>query len=313
MQAQSEKEKKKRELPHFVYVLLLLSVAVVWGYGFVATDNALESGIGPFGLQAARFLLAAVLIIIFRSLLPQTKVKKEPFTRKELFWGVICGAANFFGFFFQTLALRYTDTARSGMLTATYVILVPLASCLIYKKFSLSSILNALVFFIGIIFLLDLKGFGAGESLTILSSVFFAAQILLIDFFCSKLNLINFNILQMLAMGALGLIGAVIFEWNTFSSIEWSKVIFPVLFLGAFNSAYAYVVQTFAQRKVSSALTAILLSLESIFSVLFSLAFGKTQFSVFLAIGCLIMAAASVSASVCDVKPQLIKEEDKRL
>lgn len=312
-------KKRMNEFPKFVYILLLLSVAVVWGYGFVAVDNSLESGIGSFGLLAFRFWTAAGVIFLFRAFLPKGEIKSK-ITKKEIWLGAVCGVVNFLGFFFQTVGLRYTDPARSGMLTATYVIVVPLVCSVIYKKFSWISLLNAVVFFVGMVFLVDLKrvgGFGLGDSLTVLSSMFFAAQIIMVEFFCLRLNPVNFNGVQMLFMGIFGTIGALVFEWNTFINIRWEKLIFPVLFLSVFNSAYAYIVQTVAQRKVSSALTAILLSLESITSVLFSLALGKTQWSLPLAIGCVIMAAASASASLTDVKPQLPtlktteKEEEK--
>ncbi|MFR1983419.1 MAG: hypothetical protein ACLS4Z_06550 [Christensenellaceae bacterium] len=71
-----------------------------------------------------------------------------------------------------------------------------------------------------------------------------------------------------------------------------------VLYLGALSSAYAYIVQTYAQSRISPSLAAILLSLESLAGVLFSLTAGKVGWSLSLALGCAIMVAASVSAAM---------------
>lgn len=304
-------EKEKKELPKLVYILLLLSVAISWGYGFIATDDALAGGVGPSTSLAVRFLIAALVLYCIRLFL---KGKKEKITKQELVFGVICGAVNFAGFFFQTLGLKYSDPGRTGMITATYVILVPVLSCVLYKKLSLLAILNAVVFFFGLVLLVDLKevgGFRVGDILTICAACFFAVQILLVERFCVRFNPINFNMIQMAVMGGMGVFGAALTEWNTFSQIEITKVLFPLLFMGVFNSALAYLIQTLAQRKVSSSLTAILLSMESVVSVIFSLALGRTEYSTFLLIGCSIMILASVSASLTDVKIPLNAIENK--
>ena len=131
---------------------------------------------------------------------------------------------------------------------------------------------------------------------------FFAVQIILVDKFADDINVFNFSALQMLTMGLCGLVGAVIAERNTFAAVDWSVCLPAVLYLGALSSAYAYIVQTYAQSRISPSLAAILLSLESLAGVLFSLTAGKVGWSLSLALGCAIMVAASVSAAVGDSK-----------
>lgn len=305
MQNTIQQQREDKKFSKIVYILLLLLVAVAWGYGFIATDDALAGGVGPFTSLAARFSIAAAVVFCIQACTQKRKEKRETIGRKELVFGLICGVVNFLGFFFQTLGLKYTDPGRTGMITATYVILVPIISSVLYKKFSWLAILNAIVFFCGLLLLMDfhtIGGFRSGDLLTILAACFFAVQILLVERFCAQFNLLNFNMIQMAAMGVLGILGAVITEWNTFSHIDFSKVIFPLLFLGVFNSACAYLIQTLAQRHVSSSLTAILLSMESVVSVIFSLAMGRTEYSTLLIIGSIIMVAASISASLTDVQ-----------
>ena len=264
---------------------LLLSVTFIWGYGIIVTDDALTGSMGVFTMLAGRFLLAAFLLFVLRACLFKTK-QYARFTKKEIAAGALVGTLNFLGFFFQSVGLLYTDTAKSGMLTGGYVIVVPVVYCILRKKFQWRPLLNAVVFLVGMFFLFDLKGaggnFNRGDAFTMLCAGF------------------NFNAVQMLTMGLLGLCGALAFERQSFASVEWSVCLPAVLYLGALSSAYAYLVQTFAQSRISPSLTAILLSLESLAGVLFSLMLGKVGWTIPLAAGCAIMIAASVSAALAD-------------
>ena len=310
-----QKEKTEKNKGRFFYIVLLALVPISWGYGFVVTEDALLGGMGAFFLLACRFLLAGLLLLLVRFALVKRKGQTlaRPFRKKECFWGLTLGVVNFFGFLLQTVGMKTTDPARTGMLTGAYVILVPLISCFLYKKFDYKAILNAFVFFIGMIFLADWKGgvVRTGDILCVCCSIFFAVQIICIESFGREWDAINFNVVQMLSMGGLGLIGAFIVGLD-FAKIEWGKVIYPVLFLAVLSSALCYIIQTVAQRKVSASLTAIFLSLESVMSVVFGLAFERTAFTIPLLIGTIIMLGASISATIFDVdKRDLPQKENK--
>lgn len=284
-------------------ILLLLSVTVIWGYGLIATDDALTGSMGVCTMLAGRFLLAAVVLFFVRACLFKTK-NYARFKKKEVAMGALVGTLNFFGFFFQSLGLLYTDTAKSGMLTGGYVIFVPVIYCVLRRKFQWKPLLNALIFLIGMFFLFDVKNsggnFNRGDALTLFAACFFAVQIILVDKFAYGVNIFNFNVVQMFAMGLWGLLGALVFERQTFSSVEWGVCLPAVLYLGVLSSAYAYIIQTFAQSRISPSLAAILLSLESLAGVLFSLMVGNVGWSLSLALGCAVMVAASVSAAFTD-------------
>ena len=48
----------------YLGILGLLTVTVIWGGGFVASDMALET-LSPFQIMVIRFLIAAVLMTLF--------------------------------------------------------------------------------------------------------------------------------------------------------------------------------------------------------------------------------------------------------
>lgn len=286
-----------------ICIALLLSVTCIWGYGIIATDDALAGNMGAFTMLAGRFLLAAVILFVLRLCLFKTR-QYAPFNKKEVAAGLLVGAVNFFGFFFQSIGLLYTNTAKSGMLTGGYVIIVPVLYCIFRKKFQWKPLFNALLFLAGMFFLFDLRhsggNFNRGDAFTLIAAWFFAAQIMLVDKKAKGINVFNFSAMQMLAMGLLGLLGALIFERNSFASVNWGVCLPSVLYLGALSSAYAYIIQTFAQSRISPSLAAILLSLESLASVLFSLMFGRVEWTSSLAVGSIVMIAASVAAALED-------------
>lgn len=287
----------------FLCIGLLLSVTLIWGCGIIATDEALTGSMGVFTMLAGRFLLAAVILFVLRLCLFRTKGYTK-IAKRELWAGIAVGTVNFCGFVFQSVGLLYTDTAKSGMLTGAYVVFVPVIYCVLRKKFQWRPLFNALLFLVGMFFLFDFRGttlnFNRGDAVTLLCAWCFAVQIILVDRFADDINVFNFNAVQMLTMGLLGLTGALLVERQNFAFINWSVCLPAVIYLGALSSAYAYIVQTFAQSRVSPSLTAILLSLESLAGVLFSLTAGKVGWTWTLGVGCAIMAAASVAAALGD-------------
>lgn len=306
-----KKTVKKERNGNVIFVLPLLLVPVVWGYGFLVTEDALSSGLSVSAIMAGRFLIAAAALFFFRLIFGAFRTEK--FTKNDVWAGVIVGAINFGGFFLQTAGLKYTDAAKSGMITGAYVVIVPVVSCVLQRKFKLRAVLAAVAFFVGMLFLFDVgkeKNFNKGDLITLGCSVFFAVQILLVDRLGGEVHPINFTAVQMLTMGVLGAFGAILSSPVRLDGANFSAAILPLLYLGLLSSAFSYIAQTLAQKHISPSLTAIVLSLESLVSVLFSLALGRTSFSVPLAIGCAIMFCSCVFAALTEQgKTPCITEE----
>ena len=292
-----DQQTKKRIL----WLILLITVPVFWGLGFVVVDDAVEKGIGAGTLLFCRFTLAGLLILCLRFCLKKTD-RYHAFTKKDLIWGVLAGIFNFLGFYLQTLGTKDTDTAKVSMITGLYVVLVPLFYCFLNKKFHVASFLNVGIFFLGLCFLFDVWhmniSINKGDILVFVCAIFMAIQIIVVDK-SNGTDPFNFTIIQLLVMGILGLTVSLVREYETYSTVN-KTVIWNILYLGVFSSAYAYFVQTFAQRILSSTLSAILLSLEAMFGVIFSLIFGKAVFSAYLLIGSIIVVCACVLASLSE-------------
>ncbi len=159
----------------YLAVAGLITVTIIWGGGFVASDMALKS-LRPFQIMTIRFLLATVLMggISLREL--------KGITRQEILSGILMGAALFTGFAFQIVGLQYTTPSKNAFLTALNVVMVPfIAFVLLKKRIGAKSILGAVmaVTGVGLLSLEDNLTLGPGDALTLVCAVGFAFQIFL--------------------------------------------------------------------------------------------------------------------------------------
>lgn len=111
----------------YLGILGLLTVTIIWGGGFVASDLALET-LTPFQIMFIRFMIAAVIMTALG------KDSIRTVSRQEIKCGVMLGAALFGGFALQIIGLQYTTPSKNAFLTATNVVIVPFIALVIYKR-----------------------------------------------------------------------------------------------------------------------------------------------------------------------------------
>jgi len=172
-------EKTKKQC--FYADLGLVAVAFVWGSGFIASKNALDS-MTPMMLIAMRFTIAALLSgIIFRKHLK--KISKE--TLKA---GFIIGFFLFTAFAAQMIGLQYMLAGKQAFLTGTNVIMVPFIYWAVKKhQPDRYNFIAAFIMLLGISLLtIDFStyfSFQIGDLLTILCAFLFACHIVSVGIF----------------------------------------------------------------------------------------------------------------------------------
>lgn len=268
----------------------LFLVAIIWGGGFVAVKDALNC-VKPFQMMAIRFVIATLLMVIIFW-------KKLKFIKKaDVLAGTVAGFFLFTGFALQTIGLQYTTAGKQAFLTGTYVVIVPfLYWALTHKRPDIYSIVATIIAFIGIS-LLTLEGkltLGIGDILTLLCALFFAAQIVAIDFYTEKHDPILLTIVQSISVMVFSVIGAVLFEGNI-ESFTTSGVA-SIVYLGLFSTFLAFIVQNVAQKYTSSTHTAIILSLESFFGSVFAVMLLHEHFTMKMILGCIFIFIAIITA-----------------
>lgn len=269
---------------------ILLSVAVIWGWGFIAGKIALETA-SPQWILFFRFSIAAICILAL--FFKQIKNADKACVR----WGILIGLLQFAALFVQLFALQYTTTAKQSFLAATYVLFTPFAARILYRKKILpKNYIASLLALAGIAFL-SLRGSAEiqiGDFITLGFALLFSAQIVIVGNLPGKCKTIPITFYQTLASAVFAGIAAFCtgIPNGLFSIHSWTGIVY----LGVINTAVALGLQNFAQKYTSESHAALLLSLESVFGLLFSILYYGDILTLRMAIGCaLIFAALLVS------------------
>lgn len=274
----------------YLGILGLLTVTIIWGGGFVASDMALET-LTPFQIMAIRFLIAAVIM----TALGRKQIKT--ITKEEMKCGFWLGAALFGGFALQIIGLQYTTASKNAFLTATNVVLVPFIALVIYhKKIAFQSLIGAVMALVGagILSLNSNLSLGIGDALTLLCAVCFALQIFLTGEYVGRIRPTVLNFLQMATACGLSFVGLILAgDFGFHASL---KSILAVLYLGVVSTTITYLLQTVSQKYVDETKSAIILSLEAVFGTIFSVILLQEQVTVRMILGSgLILMAVIVS------------------
>ena len=246
-------------------ILGLVTVTIIWGGGFVASDIALQS-FTPFQILFIRFLIGAFCMGV-----PARKERKT-ITKEEIFCGFLLGAALFSGFALQILGLQYTTASKNAFLTATNVVMVPFIAFLLErKKIELKSIAGAILALsgAGILSLTSDFSVGLGDSLTLFCAIGFAFQIYLTGKYVHRIRPAILNFMQMLSAAILSFIGLLFSGRITLTGVSSSGLL-AMLYLGVVSTTVCYFLQTWAQKYVDESKSAIILSLEAVFGTVFS-------------------------------------------
>ncbi|MBX4259228.1 DMT family transporter [Clostridium estertheticum] len=267
----------------------LLIVALIWGGGFIAVKDALDS-VSPFYIMAIRFSISVlIMLLVFRK-------KIKYITKNYLFNGTIVGLLLFLGFAAQTIGMKYTTAGKNAFLTGTNVVIVPFLYWIISKKRpDVFSLISAFLCFIGIGMLTIDSGIhiGLGDGLTLLCAVFYAAHIVAVGFFARKVDVILLVIIQLGACALFSIIAALIFE-PVPQSLN-SSTMFALIYLGIFSTMLAFIVQNVAQKYTTSTHTAIILCLESVFGCILSVVMLHEIFTSKMILGCLTIFLAIIT------------------
>lgn len=242
----------------------LFIVAIIWGSGFVMSSIALES-FSPIHILALRFTTAflSMLILFYNQL--------KHITKATLIKGGILGIILYLAFFFQTVGLVYTTPSKNAFLTAFNVVLVPVIGVVfLKKKMSRMTIIGSIFAIIGIavMSLNDFNSVNVGDILTLICAIFFALQIIYTSTYVAGENAFALNTVQMGTAAILAMSVAMIQNKPMdFSSLSGNL---SILYLGIFSTMLSFLLQTGSQQYTKETETAIILSTESVFGMLFS-------------------------------------------
>ena len=284
----------------------LIIAAVFWGSAFIAQKIAADY---PFATNALRFLFGALfllpVILIFNKIRIKNGKDREELKKEQknsVIGGIICGVALALATTLQQLGLTFgTTVGKSGFLTALYMVIVPVSGLFFGKKIGLNVWIAVILAIVGA-FLMSYTGdfsICTGDILTICCAFAFAINVTLVDKFVKKADGMTLSFFQLLSAGITGSVALIIVNVSKIEVLTaeaFSHIILPVLYIAIFSCCVAYTCQVLGQRDVSAAAATVIMSMESVFSVLFGAIFLKEEISLLMAIGIVLIFTAIMFA-----------------
>lgn len=288
--------------------LLLLLTATIWGVAFVSQSVGMDY-VGPFTFNAVRSLIGAAVLVPCIGLLNKLQKKEEgqEVHKKEdkktlVTGGICCGVILAVASSFQQFGLVYTTVGKAGFITAMYIIMVPILGIFLGKKVGLRLGISVASAVAGLYLLCMTESLRleTGDILVMACAVVFSFHIMVIDHFSPMVDGVKMSCIQFLTCGILCGICMFLFETPKLSMIlaAWQ----PVLYAGVMSCGVAYTLQIVGQKGMNPTVASLIMSLESVISVLAGFFLLGEVLSRKELIGCVLMFAAIILAQLPDKK-----------
>ncbi len=280
-------------------IILCVSVAIVWGLGFIFNEIAIKAQATSSFICLVRFVIAtAVYGIVFWT---KIKIKKS-----DLLYGFLCGLALFIAFLLLTIGQESVTPSFSAFFASMTTVILPFASWIFFKqKPSMFVYLSLCIYLCGITILCfatgnNVGGFSKGLIFTILSTVAFSMQYITVSVGLKKTNYQTLNFLQLAFASVLFIIYFLCFDLKNQMAVTLNipQFILPALGLALLSTFYAYSVQTYAQKILPPYQVSIILSQETVSAVIFSVILGYDILKWNMVVGGLLMVTAVILAEL---------------
>jgi drug/metabolite transporter (DMT)-like permease len=270
-------------------LLALVAVTAVWGVTFVQVKDAVA--LYPlFAFLAVRFAIASLVLA------PVAAGRLRALGRGGWGAGAALGLLLALGYALQTAGLERTTVSSAGFITGLYVVFTPLLALLLFRtRVGVAVWLGVVLAVVG---LAMLSGVGAGDPLgdllVLLGSAAYSLQIVLMERYAPRYDPVAFTQAEMLAA----------FAGFTVVAVGLGQMEVPrgwtvwgaLLVTGIFASALGFLVQTWAQRRLSASRTALAFAMEPAWAGLFGFWLAGDRLGALGWGGCAVIMAGIVVA-----------------
>ncbi|MFB3170331.1 DMT family transporter [Neobacillus sp. 179-C4.2 HS] len=268
--------------------IALTITAIIWGSGFVASAIALDH-FTPYQILAGRFIIGTLILgVIFHK-------KLKNIDKSTMIKGAVLGIFLYLAFALQTVGLQYTTPSKNAFLTAVNVVIVPFIAFVMYKrKIDMYELVGAILAMIGV-GVLSLKlsaDINIGDLLTLGCAFGFAFHIFYTAKYVKDSDPILLTLIQMITAAIIGSI-VVVLKGET-SVVMEKEGLFSLLYLGVFSTTIAYLLQTVAQKMITETKAAIILSTESFWGMVFSVAILDEVMTIKMVLGAILILGAII-------------------
>jgi len=280
-------------------ILSLLVATIIWGSAFIAQSVGMDH-IGPMTFLAVRCALGAAFLIPLSYLFEKNKKEFISKWKNPKLWktGFICGLALFTAGAMQQIGLVYTTAGKAGFITAMYIILVPvLGSFLGSRPSPMAWISVGLA--VGGLYLLSCVGVSSiniGDLLLLGCAMAYAVQITLVDRMSEGLDGIRLNFVQVFFCGIAAAVAMFAAEDPDPDNI--AACMLPLAYAGILSTGIAFSLQIIGQKYLEPTPASLIMSLESVFAVLFGWLMLNERMTKYEISGCILVFAAVILSQV---------------
>ena len=274
------------------YNIYMFIATVFFGMTYVLTKNCLNYST-EFHIISFRFSIAFIISLIF------LHKKIFPIKRKEFFYSLLLGGLLFLIFITMTIGVKYTTATNASFLVSLSVIFIPFFSWVFNKEKPKKSIFLVLIIVLIGIMLLTLDKnleLHIGDILCLICSLLFSFHVLITERFVKTNNPITLGVLQFGEVAILSFL--VQYPIEKFTLPKDEKFWISLLILSLFCTVLAYIIQTISQKKLSSTLIGLILSLEPIFSGIFGYFFLNEYLTFQQYVGAFLLLISVIYVSV---------------
>ena len=274
------------------YNIYMFIATIFFGMTYVLTKICLNYST-EFHIISFRFLIAFIVSLIF------LQKKIFPIKIKEFIYSLILSIMLFLVFITMTIGVKYTTATNASFLISLSVIFIPFFSWIFNKEKPKKSIFIVLIIVLIGIMLLTLDKnleLHIGDILCLICSLLFSFHIIITEKLVKTNNPITLGVLQFGGVALLSFLVQYLIESLILPKNKnfWISL----LILSVFCTALAYIIQTVSQKKLSSTLIGLILSLEPIFSGIFGYFFLNEYLNFQQYIGAFLLLISVIYVSV---------------
>ena len=249
---------------------MLFAAAFIWGSSFFIMKDTLDAMPVQY-LLAIRFTTGAALLGLV------CWNKWRPFLKADYLWrGGAMGLCLYLAYAIQTYGLERTTSSKNAFLTAVYCVLVPFLTWAVVRRrpdrYNISAAVLC-VAGVGLVSLNEQLSVNAGDLLTLLCAVFYASHIVAVEKVSPGKDITILTVFQFAFTGLYAWVCGLCTETFPGAALLDPAVYLPLGYLCVMATTVALLFQNVGQVWSDPASASVILSLESVFGVLFSVIF----------------------------------------
>jgi len=249
----------------------LVAVAAVWGATFIVVKDA----VAQYPLYSFLTLRFAIAVGAFLVIFPRALSRVDTGTVRV---GILAGVFLCAGYVFQTWGLQGTTASKAAFITGMFVVITPVMQAVLLRLVPRPPTVVGVVLAVVGLWLLSgasAEGWSAGDTRVLMCAVAYSAHMIVLGGVGRRHDALALTFVQ-LATTAIVCAGFAVFIERPLVLPTTSDVWVALLVTGVLASAVAFAVQTYAQRHIPPARTALILITEPAFGGIFGWIAGET-------------------------------------